>query len=439
MNKQLSLFDNDPNAQRDFFTRKREWSVAKHRIILKYLQASCYNLAALSDTINYIDGFAGSGEYEEGAIGGIEEFIKNSPFWKRYEPNFSDKDGSPIIALKTSRILQAEQRVNLRCFFVEENRERNQKLRDKCSAVGEGLGYKIYPPSGFEEILDNLMVDLGQGLSKPCPSLFFLDTFSPNGVGFESLKRIAEYQINFGGELFILFHNGYLSRQVGNAMSEKWKQQGKTTGDTFAKKVDSFFGASSKKAWRQKWEEIKRTDSPPQTFAKWAIEHYKQKLRDECSFKGVVSFEIKEEFNSVAPKYHIIACSRHPEKAFGVLLNDLVYEENKSLFFRDNFNQNLSEFLEQDWQRENQDQLKILKPHITRILADICSEWTLLDDAMTRLILTLDREGILSMGKLKRKQYRSEVFIPLYQKGILEAETVGKQGLPRLTDRVRVR
>jgi len=437
MNKQLSLFDDDANAEHDFFARKRKWSVAKHRIILKYLQASCYNLASLSDTINYIDGFAGSGEYEEGTIGGIEEFIKKSYFWKRYEANFSDKDGSPLIALKTARILKSEKRVNLRCFFIEENRERNQRLIDNCCAVGEGLDYKIYPPSGFEEILNRLMEDIKRDSNKPCPSLFFLDTFSPNGVGFESLKRIAEYQINFGGELFILFHNGYLSRQVGNAMSKKWKEQGKTTGDTFAKKVDSFLGESSKKAWRDKWQEF--TNSPPQTFAKWAIEHYKQKLRDECKFKSVVSFEIKEKFNSAAPKYHIIACSRYPEKAFGIFLNDMIYEENKSLFFQENVSKSVIKFLEKEWDKENQDQLDRITLYLDSILAEICSEWTKLDDAITKLILTLDRESILSLGKLKRKQYRAEVFIPLYQQGILEAESIGKNGQPRLTDRVRLR
>ena len=42
--KQLSLFDQQPEDSNKFFTRKRPWSAAKHRIMLRYIQAHCYNL-----------------------------------------------------------------------------------------------------------------------------------------------------------------------------------------------------------------------------------------------------------------------------------------------------------------------------------------------------------------------------------------------------------
>ena len=42
--KQLSLFSEEPENSENFFERKRDWSASKHRILLKYLQAFCYNL-----------------------------------------------------------------------------------------------------------------------------------------------------------------------------------------------------------------------------------------------------------------------------------------------------------------------------------------------------------------------------------------------------------
>jgi hypothetical protein len=67
--KQLSLFANDSESA-NYFNRKREWSASKHRIMLKYIQSFCYNLGGdniyQSKILNYVDGFAGEGKYEQG-------------------------------------------------------------------------------------------------------------------------------------------------------------------------------------------------------------------------------------------------------------------------------------------------------------------------------------------------------------------------------------
>lgn len=121
--KQLNLFNqsNEPNDSVDFFNRKRSWSASKHRIMLKYIQSFCYNLGGnkpyQSKILNYIDGFAGKGKYDEGI--GIKKFIDNSDFWNKHKNFFSDTDGSPLIALKCANLFQEEDRVNLRCFFLK--------------------------------------------------------------------------------------------------------------------------------------------------------------------------------------------------------------------------------------------------------------------------------------------------------------------------------
>ncbi|MBD2693840.1 hypothetical protein [Anabaena catenula] len=118
--KQLSLFDDEP----EYFNRKRTWTAAKHRIMLRYIQAFCYNLGGSkpfqSKYLNYVDGFGGKGKYYEGI--GIEDFIGKSDFWNRYKTDFLDTDGSPLIALKLVKIFEFEERVTLRCFFTEEDK-----------------------------------------------------------------------------------------------------------------------------------------------------------------------------------------------------------------------------------------------------------------------------------------------------------------------------
>lgn len=51
--KQLSIFEQQPEDQNNFFSRKRHWSAAKHRILLRYLQSHCYNTtSAATNLIN---------------------------------------------------------------------------------------------------------------------------------------------------------------------------------------------------------------------------------------------------------------------------------------------------------------------------------------------------------------------------------------------------
>ena len=168
---QLCLFSQNPEDSENFFTRKREWSASKHRILLRYIQSYCYNLGGdkgyQSKYINYVDGFAGTGKYGEGI--GIEDFVNNSHFWaSKYKHKFDNTDGSPLIALKCAQIFSQEERVTLRCFFIEARKTFNKQLEQNCHAIGDGLFYKIYEPKTFEAAFPKLMGDLNT-----YPTLFF--------------------------------------------------------------------------------------------------------------------------------------------------------------------------------------------------------------------------------------------------------------------------
>lgn len=151
---QLSLFSDNSQKSQDFFGRKRSWSASKHRLLLKYLQSFCYVLSGgeyPSEVLNYVDGFAGKGKYEDGM--GLTSFTDSSSFWKRYNTKFSDADGSPLIALKCAEIFRNENRVRLNCHFAEANRKSFIELQENCRILQSEISHKVYGPGEFEELL----------------------------------------------------------------------------------------------------------------------------------------------------------------------------------------------------------------------------------------------------------------------------------------------
>lgn len=298
---QLSLFDQQPEDPNNFFSRKRHWSAAKHRILLRYLQSHCYNLGGdkpyQSRYINYVDGFAGTGKYGEGI--GIEDFVKDSKFWaNKYNHGFENTDGSPLIALKCAKLFNQEGRVNLKCFFIEANSSFNEKLKGNCKLIDKNLFYKVYEPKTFEAAFPEVMDDLNN-----YPTLFFLDTFGVKGVTFEQICFIGNYVNQNKGELFILFHNIQVARHAGYSTTSSQKRPMQKAAETFAQNLTALLGANSDRDWKPKWLELK---DKPQSFERWALEYFKNRIRKESGFKGVTSFEIKERYSDNRPQYSIV-------------------------------------------------------------------------------------------------------------------------------------
>lgn len=414
--EQLSLFSTESNSSDSYFTRKRSWSASKHRILLRYIQSYCYNLggnkAYQSDQINYVDCFAGSGKYEEGI--GIEDFVNNSKFWaSKYQHEFKNTDGSPLIALKCAKLFNQERRVNLRCFFIESNLSLNQQLQDNCKLTGENLFYKIYEPQKFEEALPKIFQDLHN-----YPTFFFLDTFGVKGVTFEQICSIGNYLSQHKGELFLLFHNRQVARHAGHHKISYDDPKQQKTSKTYTRNLTKLLGSNSDKDWKPNWLKLK---TQSQEFEKWALEYFKDRIRNETNFKGVTSFEVKETYNDNRPQYSIVVGSNHPEKAFGEFINEFVWEEEKLLFFQDS-HQGSHKFLEKEWNSENDRRIAIIKPLSVDILKKIRPEWISFKDVITQIIL-----GSKNIGLLKRTQYYNDILGSLYKEGILEIKNPGSK------------
>lgn len=410
----LNLFGEHPEETQNFFTKKRSWSASKHRIILKYIQSQCYSLGGKksfqSQHINYIDGFAGEGKYDEGF--GIEDFIEQSKFWKRYEIELLNTDGSPLIALKCAKIFNLEGRVNLRCFFAEANKSRHQKLMQNCRAVGERLDYKIYKCQKFENVLPEIMNDL-QGY----PSLFFVDTFGVKGLRFEQICLISDYLSQYKGELFLLFHNIQVARHAGQYTAKSEAARMNKASQTYSQNLTELLGVNSDKDWKPKWLELK---NKPQQFERWALKYFKQRIIRDSKFNGVASFEIKEKYNDTRPQYSIVACSNHPNKAFGEFLNEFFAEENRLLFYEEDKTGMFRNFLDQEWQRQNKQRKAEIKPRIIELIKKVNWRWMTLKDTITLVILQLDEIGF-GLGYVKRSDYR-EIIVELFEEGIIETQ-----------------
>lgn len=428
---ELNLFGQQPNEpepenSKDFFIRKRTWSAAKHRIMLRYIQAHCYILGGnkpyQSKYINYVDGFAGAGKYDEGI--GIETFVDNSNFWKRYNTKFLDTDGSPLIALKCAKIFKDEGRVNLRCFFTEEDNHLNQKLRDNCSCLGQGLDYKIYEPQEFGIALPKIMNELDN-----YPTLFFLDAFGVKGITFEQICIIADYVRRYKGELFLLFNNRAVARNAGQYKTSYKNSKEEKAANTYTQNLTKLLGPNSDIDWKPKWLEYRDQE---QKFERWALQYFKSRLQEESSFKGVASFEVKETYNEVRPQYSIVVGSNHPQKAFGEFLNEFFCQENESLFFEIDKSGINHKFLEQAWKREIDERINNIRPLVIDILKIKNQNWMPLKDVITLLILEIG-----NLGYLSRSKYR-EIMLKLYEENIIESRELSARGNLTLETHVRI-
>jgi three-Cys-motif partner protein len=410
--EQLSLFSGLPEGEESFFARKRTWSASKHRLLLKYLQSFCYILGGgryPHRHLNYVDGFAGKGQYGGGI--GIKNFTDGSTFWQRYNAEFEDTDGSPLIALKCSKIFHAEQRVTLNCFFAEKKKSHFDALRQNCEPFKAHVPFSIYGPGDFNKFLPDII----DGLNG-FPTLFFLDTFGVKGVTLEDIKSINQYLAMSKGEMFLLFHNRAVARHARQVFAKTNSVSMQKATMTYAKNLTDLLGHGTDAIWQRKWQEVQGS---PQLFERWALDFFKQQVCSKTLTKGVSSFEIKREYSDNRPMYSIVVCSNMPEKSFGELLNDFVFSERKSLFFADSYS-GIEKFLEHEWNKDVNFRSSNIVPWILESLKGL--PWMDLKDLITKIILDWD-----DLGYLSRSDYR-KILIDLHHQGRLEARNLGSRG-----------
>jgi three-Cys-motif partner protein len=165
---------------------------SKHDILRHYLNRWLPILGKRSQTMNYIDAFAGPGVYKGG------------------------QPGSPVIAVETARdhVMRPKGRVNF--LFIEKDAERARILREQ---LGERFPSGTLPPSWdykvevgeFASVIEQGLDEIEARGTHLAPTLAFLDPFGFSGWDLP-MRTISRVLSAPRCEVFVTFMAGFASR-----------------------------------------------------------------------------------------------------------------------------------------------------------------------------------------------------------------------------------
>jgi three-Cys-motif partner protein len=149
-------------------------TAAKHLLLERYLDRWFPILGRHHRAINYIDGFAGPGEYQDGEA------------------------GSPQIAIEAAKAHvergTLDPNVEIHFSFVEADPESAENLGRKLSALQHPPSFKVeVTPGQFAETIGTELRRLEQSGQAPAPIFAFVDPFGFSGIPLDLMARILRY------------------------------------------------------------------------------------------------------------------------------------------------------------------------------------------------------------------------------------------------------
>jgi three-Cys-motif partner protein len=175
-----------------------EHTRAKHQILKAYIDAWLPIMILRNARIVYLDGFAGSGEYDDGSI------------------------GSPIISLEcaANHMLKSKFDQEAIFYFIEKDGPRHEHLvgfianrfKGKPNGGYENLPSKftIVPEHGeFNTVMEGILEGLEDKKETLAPTFAFVDPFGYSDIKLNILARILKFQ---KCELFITYMVGFIDR-----------------------------------------------------------------------------------------------------------------------------------------------------------------------------------------------------------------------------------
>ena len=238
-------------------------TLAKHRILRRYLEAWIPIMASWNSRLVIVDGFAGPGVYEGG------------------EP------GSPILALRAFLDHTARSRITAELIyvFIEEDRARFQRLEAEIARLGRlPAQVKVHPVNAtYQAAFGDALDYVDQQGAKLGPTFAFVDPF---GYAQASM-RLAGRFLQFGScEVLAYVPFGHVNRFLGRAGQET--------------ALDSLFGTD-------RWREALGLRGPER------LDFLHDLFRDQLIAEGgvtyVQSFEIVTSARNSG--YHLFYGTRH--------------------------------------------------------------------------------------------------------------------------------
>lgn len=247
-------------------------TLAKIEMLRAYLDAyfSILGRSKRNQTILYVDGFAGPGEYT------------------------NSRDGSPVKALAaaSSAITSAGgdwKAANLYCAFIEPDGKRCENLRTRIAELQLHPRVKhLIIEKSFEEGIPELRALLPAPFEADAPLFVFIDPFGAKGVPFVLVRELlsspcSEVLLNLDADGIARIHAA-VDKDAGSPL------------------LDTVFGDNS---WREAVQ--------PGDFNKTCrqiLELYKAKLRSINKVKYVFSFEMRGRKDTL--NYHLVFASKNP-------------------------------------------------------------------------------------------------------------------------------
>jgi three-Cys-motif partner protein len=149
-------------------------TAAKHLLLKRYLDRWFPILGRYHARINYIDGFAGPGVYEDG------------------EP------GSPVLAIQAAKehvekgTLSPTVEINF--GFVEADTDYETYLRSQLASLSHPSHFKVSVfPGEFAQVIGGILDKIQQEGSALAPTFAFVDPFGFAGIPFELMRRILAH------------------------------------------------------------------------------------------------------------------------------------------------------------------------------------------------------------------------------------------------------
>lgn len=242
----------------------------KHRLLEKYLDPWFNKITTVSSEVEFLDGFAGRGEYTDGEI------------------------GSPIIAMDVAdRKLDAEPTFNakldnFRVIAVEDDDTNHSNLKRCISRKADTTDDRITTETHnttFAEYAEEYIDSRSRFAN---PSFVFIDPFGFSGVPLETIHDIINLRPT-GIEVFITFMSGKMARFLSN--------------DSHQQAIDEAFGTQD---WRDHIDE----EASKEKRAEQLLIYYEERLREEADISYVWPFKMNEE-DKRQTSYHLVHATNH--------------------------------------------------------------------------------------------------------------------------------
>ncbi|MCH7713180.1 MAG: three-Cys-motif partner protein TcmP, partial [Chloroflexi bacterium] len=184
-------------------------TLAKHQILLKYLQAWLPIMSSWNGRVLYIDGFAGPGRYTGG------------------EP------GSPIVAIDAAINHSARINAQLVFLFIEADSNRAEHLESVLARkeLPPNFSYKVYN-SEFGEVITDVLDQMDERRGRLAPAFVFVDPFGYSHTPFGVIRRLLG---NPNCEVLITFMYQFINRFV--SLPEQWGHLDQLYGTSDWRKV----------------------------------------------------------------------------------------------------------------------------------------------------------------------------------------------------------